>query len=217
MGTNFYWNNPDNPAQGFITDDWKRAKFLRETIADFVSWPINEGPVSKLKEAYRLTGPLPDPVNVTLPTGVVVSSDTEDEDPRIHIGKRSAAGLYCFDCDNTLCPGGKDRIHTGGNEPWPNKCPKCGQGATNEPLHDSAPGIELGFAEPKVDRPKGVRSCCSFSWAQDPAAVLAACHEGLDRTLVVDEYGRTMTGKEFGEMLVANCPVQFSSLGQWFS
>ena len=29
-----------------------------------------------------------------------------DDNPKYHIGKRSAAGLYCWDCHITLCKGG---------------------------------------------------------------------------------------------------------------
>lgn len=32
-------------------------------------------------------------------------------DPEFHIGKRSAAGLYCWDCDITLCKDGKEFVH----------------------------------------------------------------------------------------------------------
>lgn len=36
-----------------------------------------------------------------------------DDDPKYHIGKRSAAGLYCWDCRITLCKGGESAIHRG--------------------------------------------------------------------------------------------------------
>jgi len=32
-----------------------------------------------------------------------------------HIGKRSAAGRYCFDCGVSLCVDGEDNVHKGGN------------------------------------------------------------------------------------------------------
>lgn len=34
-----------------------------------------------------------------------------DMDPQYHIGKRSAAGLYCWDCGKTLCKDGESGIH----------------------------------------------------------------------------------------------------------
>ena len=30
----------------------------------------------------------------------------EEDSPEVHIGKRSAAGPYCWDCGVTLCEGG---------------------------------------------------------------------------------------------------------------
>ncbi|MGH9095132.1 MAG: hypothetical protein ACRDXE_08220 [Acidimicrobiales bacterium] len=63
-----------------------------------------------------------------------------------HIGKRVAAGPYCWDCRRTFCPGGDAAVHDGGSWPWPKTCPGCGQPATD-------------------------RRACSFSWATDPGAV----------------------------------------------
>jgi hypothetical protein len=63
----------------------------------------------------------------------------------IHIGKRSAAGLYCFDCEVTLCKNGEDAIHQGSSG-WYNTCPKCG----------------------KV----GLDTCTSFTWAIDPVDIM---------------------------------------------
>lgn len=139
-------------------------------------------------------------------------------DPRIHIGKRSAAGLFCWDCDRTLCPGGKAGIHMGGNHPWPDACPQCG--AKNNPEGVAAgPGaLELGFAPPRDERPKGVRGTSSFSWAQNPDTVRRACEAHMDESVVIDEYGRALTGREFLLMLRANCGVEFTdSIGMAFS
>src|SRR5437879_5718682 len=88
-----------------------------------------------------------------LPTGEDVPEDSDD--PRIHIGKRSAAGPYCWDCDQTLCKDGIDGIHQG-KSGWYPACPRCGKEPLKEPsLARGAAAIELGFAKPEVRRPTG--------------------------------------------------------------
>jgi hypothetical protein len=138
-----------------------------------------------------------------------------------HIGKRSAAGMYCYDCDMTLCPGGREKVHMGRitDPPWPENCPKCGKGRTTPPNLTSGPAaVELGFAKPEVTRPKGVAGCSSFSWAIEPGEVRNICETRGNETTVVDEYGRTLTGKEFLGMLRANCPIEYTdSIGHEFS
>ena len=142
-----------------------------------------------------------------------------DMDPSIHIGRRSAAGAYCWTCGVTLCCGDTQAIHTG-KSAWFDSCPQCG--AVWEPkregLDGSAVGVELGFAEARTRKPMGVRSCMSFSWAQTPERVRAICQESPDKILVIDEYGGEYTGQGFLDMLESNCPVEFThSIGMWFS
>ena len=132
----------------------------------------------------------------------------KDDDPKVHIGKRSAAGAYCWDCGLTII------------RDWREGCPKCGQKPVKEGLSAGPAAVELGFAEPRQKRPTGVRGCSSFTWSQEPSGVMAKCLKFPNRFLkvVVDEYGRKMTGRKFVRMLDANCPVQFiDSIGQWFS
>jgi len=148
------------------------------------------------------------------PTGQSIGFNTDD--PRVHLGKRSAAGRYCWDCDVTLCVGGRLRVHSG--DPFLPACPSCGEPFIAEGLTQGPAGVELGFVKANVERPKGVRGASSFSWAQDPATVRSACLEHGDERLIVDEYGREMTCREFLAMLEANCPLEFTdSIGSWFS
>ena len=161
------------------------------------------------------------PQTYTLPSGVEVEyriqPSIDRDDPQIHIGKRSAAGFYCWDCNETLCAGGKSQIHQS-THGFYDACPKCGKGKTTEGLESSSAGLELGFAPPKAIRPTGVRSCCSFSWAQEPDAVRQICEANLEKPIIRDEYHRTYTGNQFLQMLMANCPVEFTgSIGKWFS
>lgn len=140
----------------------------------------------------------------------------DPEDPQVHIGKRSAAGLYCWDCKRTLCNSGPSHVHFGSSN-WAARCPTCGAEPSREPLDESSAGLELGFAQPRQGRPTGVRSCSSFSWAQDPAAVRATCLARPDEPIIEDEYGRPHTCVGFLDMIEANCPLQFThSIGDFF-
>jgi Zn finger protein HypA/HybF involved in hydrogenase expression len=98
-------------------------------------------------------------------TNFFVNNDAE-ENEQIHIGRRSAAGLYCWDCNITLCASGDEGIHYSKNR-WHVKCPKCGRPPVREKLSDSAAGRELGFNKKPANK-KGVGTCCSFSWAIMP-------------------------------------------------
>lgn len=146
------------------------------------------------------------------------SFDGDRDNPEVHIGKRSAAGLYCWDCRVTLCSGGNDEVHMGRSY-WHSACPKCCRPPTpTDGLKEGAAAVELGFAEPREDRPTGVRCTASFSWAQEPSEVRARCERQMDERIVEDEYGDTYTGREFLRMLASNCAIEFTRhVGQWFS
>lgn len=136
-----------------------------------------------------------------------------------HIGKKSAAGYYCWDCNITLCKGGNKEVHRGcGNADhghkiacdcnWYKECPKCGKKPIRESFENSAVGRELGFNKQSYKRKQGVASCSSFSWAINPLE--------LPRK-IKDEYDRIFTLKEFKQIL-KECPIQyFHSVGEEFS
>jgi hypothetical protein len=118
-----------------------------------------------------------------------------------HIGKRSAAGLFCWDCWKTLCKAGEGGIHQSDKE-WFEYCPWCGKKVDRE----------LGFNKQPYGTKTGVRSCSSFSWAEIPCAAKKEIRE----VGVVDEYGRKFTAKEF-EKILDECPIQFvNSVGKEF-
>lgn len=134
-----------------------------------------------------------------------------------HLGKRSAAGWYCWSCDVPLVEGGRrDLVHTGRG--YVERCPLCGKakGASAKdgggPAYNAAM-VELGFAEARTareGRPTGVQSASSFSWAQDPEITGGILRRYPDDPLVEDEYGRVLTGREFLAMLAVSCPIQFT-------
>ncbi len=145
------------------------------------------------------------------------SDETEDDDdPTVHIGKRSAAGWYCYDCHVTLALGGLPAVHRGTG--MHDACPTCGK----TPQQDGYNGamIELGFAKTPAppQRPAGVQGASSFTWAQQPTHVIARCNTSLHTPIIRDEYGRVYTGSEFLWMLDTFCPIQFTeSIGRIFS
>jgi hypothetical protein len=110
-------------------------------------------------------------------------------EPRIHLGKRSAAGAWCFDCGITLCKDGIKGIHDGKSD-WYKEgdkfiCPKC---------------------------KKEIKTfCSSWTWAVDPGDVFfkAELMANAKKKIVVDEYGTEMTGDEFMQEL-ERMPVKFS-------
>jgi hypothetical protein len=135
---------------------------------------------------------------------------------KTHIGKRSAAGLYCWKCNVTLCKNGKSKIHFSDNNDWFNKCPICGAQPIVEDLNTGAGSRELGFeANPPTHRPtEGVSSCSSFTWAVEPEFI----YDLRDDTEIIDEYMREYYLQEFLYILRFQCPIRFYGLiGQEFS
>lgn len=122
-----------------------------------------------------------------------------------HIGKRSAAGRYCWDCGITLCKG---RVHYG--DGFHDACPQCGAAPLKESIETSSAGRELGFNNAPPEAKTGVQSCSSFSWAMEVGEL-----EG--EPAIEDEYGRQYTAPEFQQVL-EECPIRFTdSIGIEFS
>ena len=144
-------------------------------------------------------------------TNFYVTGHGRTDDPKWHLGKRSAAGYYCWDCGISLCMAGEERVHYGkgytNDDNWYKACPKCGKKPTEESLDFSSAGRELGFNKTKPKRKTGVASCSSFTWARKLGKVQK----------IKNEYGDEYTREEFEQVLL-ECPIQFNHmLGQWFS
>jgi len=124
-----------------------------------------------------------------------------NDSPEYHIGKRSAAGQYCFDCDVSLCINGKENVHDYKSD-WYGKCPICGNGRKN------------------TENSKGnVKNSCSFSWAMSKNDLLDKvehniscpnCNKVFDNPekVIENEYGELFTLEEFYEE-VNYCPIIF--------
>ena len=127
-----------------------------------------------------------------------------------HIGKRSAAGYYCWDCKTTLKIGGEAKVHYDGE--WYDECPKCGASKHVETLDDSSAGRELGFNKSNTSKHNGVRTVSSFNWAIDPETLDSVLNEKT-----YNEYGDDFTKEEF-KNLISDCPIHFTrSIGKEFS
>ena len=129
----------------------------------------------------------------------------------VHVGKRSAAGLYCWDCRITLCRQGAADVHC--DSDWYGECPCCGKGQVEEPLEESSVGRELGFNKSKPKKKTGVRSCSSFSWAIHPTEIFLK-EPGPN---IVSEYGEIFDPDKFREILL-ECSIQYyDMIGREFS
>ena len=143
-----------------------------------------------------------------------------------HIGKRSAAGKYCWDCKVTLCKGGDKFIHQGSDlfSGFFDHCPKCGRKPVEEPMEESASGRELGFNKSIPKAKTGVKSCSSFTWAMKSSAVLnrqlfKSVYGSvlLGSKIIEDEYHQKYTLDEFYKVL-EECPIQYEDMvGEEFS
>ena len=123
----------------------------------------------------------------------------------LHIGKRSAAGLYCWDCKKTLCEGGEEKIHTG-LTPFLTCCPVCGK---NRP--DPAAFIALLTKKPNNTRNRfkvGITPCASFTYAMDKDLLDKKVKKEARKKVVVDDCGQKYTYKQFMALL-KECPIIF--------
>ena len=136
--------------------------------------------------------------------------NADGRDIHEHIGKRSAAGPYCWDCGTTLCRDGSRGVHHDDRD-WHDRCPSCDAEPASDDLGSSAAGVELGFAKSADVRRVGVTSCSSFSWTlMRHKRVLEGMMEGNDRTVcVVDEYGREYNAREFLTEELASVAIEF--------
>jgi hypothetical protein len=161
-------------------------------------------------------------------TNFYIAGHAHDDSPKWHIGKRSAAGLFCWDCNITLCKFGNEGIHRGNGTPsmvdldharrWHARCPLCKKARQDEGTASSG-SRELGFNKTAPKAKKGVATCASFTWAmsqEDLKAKLKKWQNQPAKKVIVDEYEHLFTAAEF-EAVLSECPVRFEMIGQEFS
>jgi len=160
-------------------------------------------------------------------TNFYIRGHRNDDSPDYHIGKRSAAGPYCWDCKLTLCKSGETAIHFEKSK-WHDACPKCGKLHMDEPMDHSTGGRELGFNKSAPSPKTGVASCSSFSWAMSetrfgefkssPPVQCCLCgnrYPDPDKW-IENEYDELFTIQEF-QAILSECPIHyFRSVGERF-
>lgn len=156
--------------------------------------------------------------------------NTKNKEHIYHIGKRSAAGHFCWDCgmsstniakDNWSKKEyvyGTDAIHFGGfkehtlnDEPTDLEyCPLCGKPFELEEINSMF--VELGFSKQPN---RSNNTTCSFSFAVSPYVLSNVMSN--ENICVIDEYGRELTKEEFKEV-IQNCGVKYYDfVGEDFS
>lgn len=126
-----------------------------------------------------------------------------DEKHRQHIGKRSAAGIWCWDCG---CVVEYKITHI--------ECPSCHKKYQpySEDFTTNSVGRELGLNTNPPKKKTGLASCSSFTWAITPEAFKAS-----KRRKIYDEYHRIYTRQDFKNVL-EECPInKYDQMGQDFS
>jgi len=108
----------------------------------------------------------------------------------VHIGKRSADGVWCYDCI--------EKAQMIGKTTW--QCPKCGSTRKNKNMYNAA-WRELGFDNKPPQQRKGVNGAHSFCWQFGYCGLGNTADEILAKLKelkeIKDEYGETYTLKEF--------------------
>lgn len=124
-----------------------------------------------------------------------------------HIGKKSGAGHFCWNCKITLCKLGEHYIHSAytGKKDWHDFCPTCGLDKKSYSLNENNIQSGVGYVY-------------TFTWAEHNDKVKEICNLNLNNQIIIDEYGEKYTGEQFLTMLDLTCPYQkYSSVGTEFS
>jgi len=111
-----------------------------------------------------------------------IVSDDDGDSQEIHIGKRSCAGNYCYDCGIFLTYDHTKDAHNGKGRNCL-RCPRCNSEGKN---------------------------ACTFTWTMmyhlKRLQKLAVDYPDLN--VVRDEYGGLNTASEFLNDILASCPIQ---------
>ena len=112
------------------------------------------------------------------------------DNPKYHIGIRNVAGLYCFNCNRTLCKDGEGQIHQGKGK-WFSCCPICNRDK----------GVDV------------ISLANSFTWGNTfyNTFIRLKTDKSLKGKPVIDEYGEEYTMRDF-KLLLVKCPIQFFNM-----
>jgi hypothetical protein len=106
--------------------------------------------------------------------------DPDEDSPKVHIGKRSYAGAYCWDCGISFAVNGTQQVHFANSAHDYTRCPECGG--------------EGGGAS-------------SFTWTKMAHLRDLQDLRGYNAPVVVDEYGTTYTADEFLDEELSGVPA----------
>jgi hypothetical protein len=168
----------------------KVASFFANIVVCMLTWCMDDG---------KMVASNSDEEDECMGTNYYWLNQGQSDDPTIHIGKRSAAGCYCWDCGTTLCARGTEGVHYDRHD-WHHTCPICGSEPSKEP----------------VAKKEGVRGCSSFTWTMMKHLVKVKeyaekCPENI---VIENQYGDKFTAKEFLAMLEW-CPIQYQYAGHF--
>ncbi len=149
-------------------------------------------------------------------TNFYLRYESQEYERGIHLGKRSAAGMYCYGCNISLVtgmPGGLNvqNPHMGEGKNY-RACPICGARQSGNFYN---PELFTPTAE-QTDREEKyvVRYSCSFGFAIPPEELSAYTQD----VLVVDEYGTVFSMHEFRRDVIEKAAFLFTHhVGQCFS
>jgi len=113
----------------------------------------------------------------------------------IHIGKRYAAGVWCWDCKREARLDESDKMWT---------CPKCGKKLLDKDVKFNPAYRELGFDRSKPRKHRGIDGASGFYWQTGYSGLGDNLHEVKKklkrRKFVETEYGEKWSIKKFWEM-----------------
>ena len=149
-------------------------------------------------------------------------------DVHIHIGKRSAGGLYCKHCGVTINRYGSKHIHHDGpdvsllfgnkNDSDEIKESKLAEyeRQKKEFYFDACPGCGTPFEyDEKNER---IIYICTFTWTmmRHKDIIKELADKGYDKDIIVNEYGEKYTAKEFIERVLESCYVQYQDAEEFW-
>lgn len=136
-----------------------------------------------------------------------IKNPESKESIHVHIGKRSAAGLFCWKCGIGQCKWSRD-VHQGPGRMELgtfDTCPGCGNSFEIKATGwDHTAGVELGFAKSRNLSRTGIGTASSFTWTMLSHKWKLQSMITDDRKVIRDEYGDEYTAREFLEEELCN-------------
>lgn len=157
---------------------------------------------------------------------VVLDLKGDCENPVIHIGKRSAAGLYCTKCGCTINRCGTQSIHSEApdiailSDPHLTEERKQREWARQKSMYyfDECPCCGTPFLDENNEPSDGIKSICSFRWTlmKHKELLMNLALDDNSEKVVRDEYDRLYTAKEFWNKEFSDfCLIEFQD-GNYF-